>query len=339
MEYFITGATGLIGTHLSRQLIDNGHDVIALTRDVDNAAHLPDAVRVVEGDVTEPATLRAPMRGVDGVFHLAAWFKLGSIHDNGQPYRINVEGTRTVLETMAELDVPRGVYTSTVGVFPGTHETPVDETMQPKQPTFSRYHRSKWAAHFEVARPMMDDGLPLVVVMPSGVYGPGDKLTGSLRGIFRRYLTGDLAVIPGGLALSFDHASDIAAAHRAAMEHGTTGESYITASEARRVIDVFDIAESLTGLPGPRPIPDGLMRAAARAMRSYERVFSPVDGYESELLAFAAGRRYLVDNTKATRELGVEFRPLAEGLAEYFTWEIEQLGRGDELSVTHADAG
>lgn len=72
MEYFVTGATGLIGTHVVDRLVDDGHDVVALTRSRSNATHLPDAVTVVEGDITENGSLRKSMTDVDGVFHIAA---------------------------------------------------------------------------------------------------------------------------------------------------------------------------------------------------------------------------------------------------------------------------
>lgn len=65
MEYFVTGATGLVGTHLVEQLVGEGHDVVALTRERSNAAHLPDEVTVVEGDVTDRESMREPMAGVN----------------------------------------------------------------------------------------------------------------------------------------------------------------------------------------------------------------------------------------------------------------------------------
>jgi hypothetical protein len=99
MRYFVTGATGLVGTHVVEQLVANGHDVITLTRSRSNANHLPEAVTVVEGDITNKESLREPMTGVDGVFHIAAWFFVGPGPRNVErAERINVEGTHNVLE-------------------------------------------------------------------------------------------------------------------------------------------------------------------------------------------------------------------------------------------------
>lgn len=331
MEYFVTGATGLVGTHVVEELTAGGHDVVALTRSRPNAAHLPDEVRVVEGDVTEKGSVREAMRGVDGVFHVAAWFYVGPGPRNVETAeRTNVGGTRNVLELMDELDVPRGVYTSTVGVFPGTSENRVVESTTPEKPTFAVYFRTKWEAHYEVARPMMEDGLPLVVVMPGAVFGPGDKLYGTARAAFRDYLTGDLPVVPRRFTIPFDYVEDTARAHLLAMDEGTPGEEYVVAGEPRTLPEVFDCAERITGIAGPRAVPDRVFGTLASAMRVAERVVTPPEGYETEMLEFFAGKQYNVDNTKAKRELGLEHRPLEEGLREYLTWEREQLGAESE---------
>ncbi len=88
--------------------------------------------------------------------------------------RIHVQGTRNVLELMRELDIPRGVYTSTLAVFSDTKGRLVDETYRHNGPWLSLYDRTKWLAHYRVAEPMIRQGLPLVIVQPGLVYGPGD---------------------------------------------------------------------------------------------------------------------------------------------------------------------
>lgn len=324
MEYFVTGATGLIGTHVVGQLVDEGHDVIGLTRSRSNGNHLPDEVMVVEGDVTNKESMREPMTGVDGVFHIAAWFYTtpGS-REVEKAERINIGGTRNVLELIDALDIRKSVYTSTVAVHPGTSGETLDESITPSCPTWSKYARTKWQAHFEVARPMIEDGLPLVIVQPGDVYGPyGGKSTE----MFQEYLTDDLPMIPRDWALSFDHAEDIARAHLKAMEKGSLGEEYITASQARTLVEVYECAEEITGIPAPRPVPDALFASLAPVMRAVERVTTPPEGFESEMLDFMAGRQWNVDNSKAKRELDIEFRSLEEGLRDYLPWELDRLG-------------
>ncbi|WP_433629228.1 NAD-dependent epimerase/dehydratase family protein [Halomicrococcus sp. NG-SE-24] len=333
MEYFVTGATGLIGTHVVKQLVDDGHDVVALTRSSSNATHLPDEVSVVEGDITDKASLREPMTNVDGVFHIAAWFYVGPGPRHVETAeRVNVEGTRNVLELIDELDIPKGVYTSTVGVYPGTSGTTLDESVTPECPTFTVYFRTKWQAHYEVAKPMMDESLPLVIVQPGAVYGSHDKLYGSTRGAFRDYLTGDLPFVPRNWTLPFDYVEDAARAHIRAMEDGVPGEEYIIASEPRTLVEVLDQAEEITGIPAPRAVPDVVLSGLARIMRVAERFATPPEGLEAEALEFFAGKQYKVDNTKATRELGIEHRPLEEGLREYLAWELDQLDMDAQMS-------
>lgn len=327
MEYFVTGATGFIGTHVVEQLVANDNDVVALTRSRENASHLPDEVTVVEGDVTDRESLREPMAGVDGVFHMAAWYFIGpGPHKRETAERINVEGTRNVLELMDELDVPKGVYTSTVGVFGDTGGETVDESHHPENPGLCVYFQTKWRAHYEVAEPMMDDGLPLVVVQPGGVYGPEDKPYGSVRAPFRDWLRGDLPMLAREFVISFDHVEDAARAHVLAMAHGEPGETYIVASEARDVTDVFDLAERITGVQAPRTVSPLWFTLLEKLLAPVERVTTPPEGFESEIFRTYGGTEILVDSSKARQELGIEHRPLEEGLREYLEWELAQQG-------------
>jgi len=173
---------------------------------------------------------------------------------------------------------------------------------------------------------MIEEGLPLVVVQPGVVYGPHG---GASTSVFRDYLTGDLPIIPTDWALPFDHAEDIADAHLRAMEDGGLGEEYIVASQARTMAEVLECAEEITGVQAPRSVPDAVFATLATVMRNVERVTRPPEGFESEMLDFLGGRQWYIDNTKATRELDVEFRSLEDGLRDYLPWELDQLGMDD----------
>jgi dihydroflavonol-4-reductase len=344
MEYFVTGATGFIGTRLVERLASEGHDVTALTRERSNAAHLPEAVTVVEGDVTDADSMREAMRGVDGLFHLAAWFQLGpGPWNRDKAERINVEGTRTVLELMDDLDVPKGVYVSTVGVYGNTGGEYVDESYRSPNSLPTVYQETKWRAHYEVAEPMMDDGLPLVVATLGAIYGPGDKpYGGTPRTAVIDYLNGDLPVIPSDFVMSLDHVDDTAANLVRAMERGTPGEEYIVAGEPRSLVEYFGIAEECTGVPAPRAVPGALFGLLRYGVAAVETVARPPAGFESELLGFFASGRVLVDNAKARRELGVEHRSLEDGVREYMRWEMDQQGMtppSDDAAPAAADAG
>src|SRR3990170_4724897 len=202
VRFLVTGATGFVGGRLVRALVAAGHDVTAVVRDPGKAADLAGiGVTVRKGDVTDKESMRAPMTGVDGLFHVAGWYKIGG-RNRSQGRAVNVEGTRNVLELMRELGVPKGVYTSTLAVFGDTRGKVVDETFRPDRRYITEYDRTKAAAHFEVAEPLMRTGLPLVVVQSGVIYGPGD--TSQLRDAVHRYLRRKLPAVPRDAAYCWE---------------------------------------------------------------------------------------------------------------------------------------
>ncbi len=242
------------------------------------------------------------MTGVDGIFHLAGWYQIG-VRDKRPAYRINVEGTRNVLEVMRELGIPRGVYTSTLAVNGDTHGRIVDERHRYDGPFLSEYDRTKWVAHYEVAEPLIRQGLPLIVVQPGGVYGPGDS---SPQGqLLRRYLRRRLPMVPRGSALCWGHVEDTARGHLLAMVRGTPGESYIIAGPPATLIEALKLAERITSVPAPRIHPSpALVRGFAAMMSVVERFLPVPDTLSAEYLRVAAGVTYLGSNAKARRDLG-----------------------------------
>ena len=312
MRYFVTGATGFIGGHLVRQLIDAGHEVDIIARDPGKAGELAQiGVRVHRGDITEMESMRGPMAGSDGVFHVAGWYKIGE-RDKSPAQRVNVDGTRNVLGLMEELGIPKGVYTSTLGVFGDTKGMVVDESYRHNGPWLSEYDKTKWRAHYEVAEPMIRRGLPLVIVQPGVTYGPADP---SPMGVtLRRYLQRTLSGVPKRSAYCWGHVEDTAAAHLLAMERGRAGQSYIIAGEPKSLVDGIEMAAQITGIPAPRLRPSpALLRFIAMITRS-------------EFLRVSAGVTYLGNNAKAKRELGMRHRPIEEGLRETRLAEMRSLG-------------
>ncbi len=325
MKYFVTGATGFIGGRVARQLVAAGHKVVAIARDPAKATDLADlGIAVHRGDVTEKESMRVPMRGADGVFHIAGWYKVG-VKDVRDGERINVAGTRNTLELMRELSIPKGVYTSTLAVFSDTHGRLVNETYRYNGPHLSEYDRTKWVAHYQIADPLIAAGLPLVIVLPGVVYGPGD--TSSVRTTFRQYLRRKLPAIPAHTDFCWAHVDDIARGHILAMEAGAPGESYIIAGPEHTLVDAMEIAERITGIPAPRfHIPSAAMKGIATMMGVVGKVLPVPPHYSAEYLRVGAGTTYIGDNTKARRELDYVPRPLEEGLRETLHHEMALLG-------------
>jgi len=323
MKYFITGATGFIGGRLARQLRGAGHEVIAVVRNPAKAQDLAQlGVTLHQGDVIEKESMRKPMTSVDGVFHVAGWYKVG-VRDKSQAYAINVEGTRNVLELMKELKIPKGVYTSTLAVNSDTHGVEADESYHFTGKHISIYDATKAEAH-DVAVKMIKDGLPLVIVQPGLVYGPGD--TSSVRTSFIQYLKKQLPVMPKQTAFSWAHVDDIAHAHWLAMGKGKVGENYNICGPTHTFINALEVAKELTGVPLPMAVPAGMIRAMSEMMYVFDKFIPVPESYTGEGLRIIAGVTYIGTNAKAKRELGYDPRPLKEGLAETLKHEMKLLG-------------
>jgi nucleoside-diphosphate-sugar epimerase len=315
MRYFVTGATGFIGGVLARELINRGDQVVALARDPAKAGDLAAlGVEVHKGDITLKESMRAPMTGVDGVYHVAGWYKIGT-RDAGAGQAINVDGTRNVLEVMRELDISKGVYTSTLAINSDTHGRVVDENYVFAGKHISEYDRTKADAH-KVAHEFIAAGLPLVIVQPGLVYGPTD-FASPIAGTLIQYLQRKLPMVPQGVAYCWGHVDDIVQGHILAMEKGKSGESYIIAGEPKTLIDALGLAEQHTGIPAPKMHPTpGMMHGMAAIMGAVGRVIPLPEMFSGEYLRVAAGATYLGSNAKARRELGYDPRPLADGLPE-----------------------
>lgn len=324
MQYLVTGATGFVGGRLTHQLLDAGNDVIVVARTPVDASDLAAAgATVVQGDVTDKKSMRDAMRDVDGVFHVAGWYRVGA-DDPSVGEAVNVDGTRNVMELVDELDVPKAVYTSTLAVNSDTDGRIVDESYRFDGQHLTIYDETKWRAHHEVVAPMAEAGLPVVTVLPGAVYGPGD--TSQLGQLWRDYLTGDLPVIPRDVAYAWGHVDDIADAHVRAMEHGTPGEDYIICGETHTLTDAFAIAEDISGISAPRAVHAALFGVLSRVAGVVHPTITLPQEFRAETLRTLAGVTYLGDNTKAKRELGIEHRPFRDGLRDLLQYEAGALG-------------
>jgi nucleoside-diphosphate-sugar epimerase len=316
MRYFVTGATGFIGGHLVLKLIARGDQVTCLVRNPDKATSLAQqGVTLVKGDVSDRAVMREAMRGVDGVFHLAALYKLG-IEFKDQMVAANVEGTRNTLEAALEAGAPKIVYTSTVGVFGNTHGKIVDETYHVEmQSLASEYERTKWAAHYEVAVPLQQKGAPIVNVQPGGVTGPDD--TSPLNMVYDLYLNRMPVMMGPHAGVTVAHVDDIVAGHILAMEKGRNGESYILAGPSLTYKQMMEMWQTLCGVPAPRLwLPGWTASLSAQIVGGLEKVFKLKTALSSEALTTQADYTFYATADKAKRELGWQPRPVEQTFKE-----------------------
>jgi nucleoside-diphosphate-sugar epimerase len=324
MKYFVTGATGFIGGHLATKLIARGDQIVCLVRNPARAAHLAQqGVTLVKGDVSDRAVLRDAMRGVDGVFHIAALYQLGPAFKD-QMYAANVDGTRNTLEAAVEAGVPKIVYTSTVGVFGNTHGQIVDETYRVAMPSLvSEYERTKWAAHYEVAVPLQQQSAPIVIVQPGGVTGPDDISPMNL--VYDLYLKRMPIMMGPRAGVTVAHVDDIADGHVLAMEKGRNGESYILAGPSITYKQMMELWQSICGVPAPRLwLPGWTAALSAQLVGGLEKVFKLKTAFSSEALMTQADYTYYSTADKAQRELGWQPRPLAAAFKEVLDGKLAQ---------------
>jgi len=310
MKYFVTGATGFIGGHLVPKLIGRGDQVACLVRNPDKATGLAKlGATLVQGDVADRAVMREAMRGVAGVFHLAALYKLG-LEFKDQMHAANVDGTRNTLEAASEAGVPKIVYTSTVAVFGNTRGRIVGETYHGEmQNLASEYERTKWAAHYEVAVPLQQQGAPIVIVQPGSVTGRGD--TSPLNRVYDFYLRRMPIMLGPQAGTTVAHVDDIADGHLLAMDKGRNGESYILAGPAVTYKQMMEMWQGICGIPAPRLwLPGWTAGLSSRLVGGLEKVFQLKMALSSEALTTQADYTFYATADKARRELGWQPRPL-----------------------------
>jgi nucleoside-diphosphate-sugar epimerase len=298
--------------------------VTALVRTQDQARAIAEyGVRPQVGDLLDRESVRRGMRRTDGVFHCAAWHRLAGRRYAKVAQAVNVIGTRNVLEIMRDLSIPRGVYTSGLLVHGNTRGQVVDEGDVYEGRHFSVVGRTKWEAHYRVALPMIRNGLPLTIVMPGVVYGPGD--TSSLGAMLGRHLRGRVPVVPSKTAFCWAHASDVGWGHLMAMERGRPGQTYVMCGPAHTLTEVFGIAGRMIGRRrDPLPLPRPVLRAAASVLAVLRYPVPPL-GAPAERLRSLAGVTQLGDDSRARRELGFDPRPLQEGLPDAVRALLEEL--------------
>lgn len=320
MNCFVTGGTGFIGAHVVRKLVERGDRVIALVRPTSSLsliAHLP--VEIVVGDVRDPQSLEAPMGGVDEVYHVAADYRLWSRHPE-ELYATNVDGTRNVMEVALRRQVPKVVYTSTVGCLgipddgsPGDETTPVS-----RSDLVGDYKKSKYDAE-QIALEYAAKGLPAVIVNPSTPVGPGDIKPTPTGRIILDFLRGRMpAYVDTGLNLIA--VEDVAAGHLLAAEKGRIGDKYILGC---RNLTLREILATLAAITDRKPpsiqIPHWVALAVAAADTAVSRVLDRDPTIPVEAVLMSRKRMYF-SAQKAVRELGLPQTPVEHALARAVDW-------------------
>jgi dihydroflavonol-4-reductase len=328
----VTGGTGLIGRPLVEALLADGWDVAVLTRDPARAKDLETrGVHLVDGDVTRPR-FNAPMARADVVFHVAGVYEVG-LRDARRMIDVNVTGTGNVLAAARKQNVGRVVFTSTAGVFaPTPPERPATESSPVQTALEDPYVTSKVQAH-GLAVAEMHAGLPLTIVLPGAVFGPGD--TGQLGRTLALLAMGRLPRLPRGFGtVTWTHAADIAAGHVLAATRGKPGELYLLGDRVLPIVEFYAKAAEAAGVDAPKAnVPMGLARLAARFSEANARFAGRTPVLSRAALAFATVD-IVVDASKARGELGWNPAPFEDRIRETMAWYVDTYRvRGAPLPV------
>lgn len=314
MKALVTGANGFTGSHLVKALQKQGTTVVGLVRKSSNLARLADCnLQLIYGDITDRDALETAMTGVDTVFHTAAYVELGIVNEP-EMERVNVEGTRAVLEVAQAVGVSKLVYCSTIGIFGDTKGQLVNETFTRTQKNFSSaYDRTKYQAQ-QLVDKFARDGLPVVSVLPSGIFGADDPHFGP---VMQQFVKGKLKVWAGGDRITgIVHVDDLATAMILAAEKGTIGGHYIISAGELKSREMFEIVAKETGVPVPREVPKPLVRLAGNLLTPIGKLLKWQPPISRERVHYIYDRCVRVDATKARNELNWNPRSVSETLLE-----------------------
>jgi dihydroflavonol-4-reductase len=314
----VTGATGFVGWHVARLLIERGHCVRALARDPARLREL-NGVEAIRGDLRDPGSLQAAAAGCGLVFHVAADYRLWA-RDTAGMYRTNVEGTRNLLEAARHAGVERVVYTSTVGCIGVPGDGGLGDESRPVAlaDMTGAYKRSKFQAE-QVALEFAAAGFPVVVVNPTAPVGGHDVKPTPTGKIIVDYLKGGMpAYIDTGLNLV--DVRDVALGHLLAAERGQPGERYILGARNMTLEEIFGALQPLTGIKAPTVrIPYLVALAAGVITTAWARLSgaeprAPLDAVRM------ARKKMFVTHQKAALDLGFAPGPIEDALRRAVEW-------------------
>lgn len=327
MSALVIGANGYLGSHVTRQLVNDGHDVRVMVREGANTIGIDDLeVTRFVGDIWNDDVLREAMTGVDDVYYCVVDTR-GWLKDPAPLFRTNVEGTRNVLEIARDVQkdgaLRRFVFTSsyvTVGRKRGRVATEDDAITDPK--SLTPYVQSRLQAENLVLQYARDHGLPAVAMCVSTTYGAGDWGRTPHGAIIAGAAFGKLPFVMSGIELEAVGIDDAARALILAAEKGRVGERYLVSERMISNADVVRIAADAAAVPPPTksiPLP------VSWAMAVFGSVKGRLTGTD-ERLSIGSLRLMRaeapVDCGKARRELGWEPRPVEESIREAATFWV-----------------
>ena len=322
MTVLVTGATGFVGSAVTRHLLNGGATVAVLVRGNSDRRNLDGLkVEIREGDLRDKRSLDRACSGCDTLFHIAADYRLWT-RDNRDLYASNVDGTRNIMQAALDAGIAKIVYTSSVATL-GTNAdgTPADETTPVTlDDMIGHYKRSKFLAERAVDDLINRHGLPAIIVNPSTPVGPGDIRPTPTGRVVRDAQAGKIpAYVDTGLNIA--HVDDVAAGHLLGLENGQVGRRYILGGENLSLREILSTIADICGRAPPRiKLPRGLIFPIAYASEAWAWI---TDGAEPQATVDGlkmARKKMFFDSARAIAELNYHARPAREALEDAVSW-------------------
>lgn len=321
----VMGASGFLGSHVTRQLVARGDRVRVWVRESSSTVAFDDLdVERFHGELTDDSALRTAMKDVDTVFYCIvdarAWLR-----DPAPLYMTNVEALRHVLDAALEVGVPRFVFCSSVVTIGVSESGPADETTPHKwRHLGGAYVDSRIQAEDLVLRYHRESGLPAVVLNVGTTFGPRDHGPTPHGALVRAAARGKMPAYARGASMEVVGIEDAARAFLLAEEHGQPGERYVISERCLPTKDIFDLAADEGDAPRPR---FGIPRPAMRLIGSVGGAVSRALGRDSVVTPTSVRLLYIqtpLDHSKATSELGWKPEPIAGPIRAGVRWFLDE---------------
>jgi len=325
MKVAVTGGTGFVGCHIVAALQQAGHDVRLLVRSPDQVERSlqpvgadPDAVEVVVADVTDADAVRAGLEGCDAVIHAASVFTYDPRRTD-EIAAVNQRGIENVLGAAVDLGLDPIVHVSSVAALmrDGVSDVTIDED-SPVGDAAVPYTASKCRQEAWV-RDLQEQGHPIVITYPGGVWGPGDPYNSEASQGVKACLEGLWAFSPPAAFGTVD-VRDVAAVHAAVMEPGRGPRRYMIGGHHATVRDLMWHITGTVGKPKkPLPVPMPFVLLLGRFADWLRKTtgFNLGVNYEG---IWSGARRLHPDNSRIEEEFGIELRPLADTIGDHVRW-------------------
>lgn len=323
----VTGASGFVGSHITRLLVQQGRQVRVLLRRSSNQDALKDlAVEIHYGDVLDPASLTRAMQGCGTVFHSVVDPRFW-LTDPTPIYRNNVDGLVHSMDAALACGVERFVFTSTMGTLGFNPDGPVTEDIPFNwRDCASPYILARVEAENRLLAYCRDKGLPGVALCIANTYGPQDYQPTPHGHMLWQVAAGEVRAALNAGAPTID-IRDAAQAALLAEQHGRVGERYIIANEFISNRDFYTLAASAGGQPPPKIIPSSLAYGIAWIAERIFKLVGRKDYLVSTDAVFLSNAFQAMDNSKARRELHWTPRPIAETVRDAVAWYAQHHGR------------